>query len=164
MVQQYFQDYMPGNVCFGCGTDNPKGLQIRSFWQDDVSTCLWKPQSQHAGWAGLTCGGILATIIDCHCIATSMATAIRNENRPLASEPHYLFATGSMNIKYLKPTTNELELRLNANVTNIKNERKYTIACAIYSGSEKTAEAEVITFLVYRSDKPDEAPEVFKRL
>lgn len=28
----YFQDLMPGNHCFGCGSDN---LQLKSAWRDD---------------------------------------------------------------------------------------------------------------------------------
>ena len=32
---QYFQDFMPGNVCFGCGRDNHFGLQISSYWEGE---------------------------------------------------------------------------------------------------------------------------------
>lgn len=152
---------MPGNTCFGCGTDNPNGLHIRSFWDGEIATCLWHPQKHHEGWSALTCGGIIATIVDCHCIATAMATALRNENRPLDSEPYYLFATGSMNITYLKPTPIDAVLRLEAQVKQIKNERKYTIACHVLAGDDKTATADVVALLVYRSDRPEQAPEIF---
>ena len=153
-----FQDYLPGKVCFGCGADNPQGLQIKSRWEGDLSVCDWSPRAQHEGWAGLTCGGVIATIVDCHCIATAMATAYRNENRALDSEPRYLFATGTLNVKYLKPTDNRAPLRLQAQVSQIKMEKKYTVHCDVYSQGEKTAEAEVICLLVYRSDRPEEAP------
>jgi len=162
--KQIFQDYMPGDVCFGCGNNNDHGLKIRSFWQDDIALCYWKPQQYHEGWAGLTCGGIIASLVDCHCIATAMATAIKNESRELNSEPHYLFATGSLNITYLKPTPIDAEMRLEAQVTRIKNEKKYTLSCNVYVGDEQTAKADVIVLLVYRSDKPDEAPDVFKQV
>ncbi len=158
---QYFQDYMPGNICFGCGTHNAKGLHIRSFWDGEIAACLWHPQPHHEGWAALTCGGIIATIVDCHCIATAMATAVKNESRALDSEPHYLFATGSMNITYLKPTPIDAALRLEAQVKQIKNERKYTIACHVLADGDKTATADVVVLLVYRSDKPEQAPKIF---
>ena len=161
--RQYFQDYMPGKICFGCGTANDKGLHIRSYWDGDVARCDWKPHSHHQGWAGLTCGGIIASLVDCHCIATAMATAVKNEGRALESEPHYLFATGSLNITYLKPTPNDSTMRLEAQVTRIKNEKKYSVACDVFVGDEKTAQAEVIALLVYRSDRPDEAPAVFRQ-
>ncbi|MDH3326640.1 MAG: PaaI family thioesterase [Gammaproteobacteria bacterium] len=161
--KQYFQDYMPGNTCFGCGSDNEKGLKIRSYWQDDIATCLWKPEPHHLGWAGLTCGGVIASLVDCHCIATAMATAIKNENRSLDSEPKYLFATGSINITYLKPTPIDQTMCLKAKVIKVKNEKKYTLECDVFVGEEKTATAQVVALLVYRSDRPDEAPAVFKQ-
>lgn len=160
--QEYFQDAMPGDVCFGCGSDNPAGLHIHSFWEGDEGVCRWRPEKIHEGWQGVTCGGIIATLIDCHCMATAMATAIRNENRPLTSEPYYRFATGSMNIKYLKPTDNDKQLELRAQVTEIKNDKKYTVDCALYVDGEKTAEATVVAFLVYRSDQPDDNESIFK--
>lgn len=150
--RDYFQKYMPGDVCFGCGGDNPDGLQIQSFWEGDDCVCVWRPRPEHQGWAGLTCGGIIATLIDCHCMASAMATAIRNEGRPLGSEPHYRFATGTLTIKYLKPTPIDVPLRLRARVTAISG-RKYTLHCDVFAGAEKTVEAEAIAILVYRSDQ-----------
>ncbi len=114
--REHFQDHMPGNVCFGCGSDNPSGLHIHSYWQGDEAVCQWQPDDSHQGWQGVTCGGIIATLIDCHCMATTMATAIRQEGRALSTEPHYKFATGMLNIKYLKPTLNDRTLELRAHV------------------------------------------------
>lgn len=161
--QQYFQDYMPDKVCFGCGTENPDGLHIRSFWQGDEAVCFWQPQAAYQGWPGITCGGIIATLIDCHCMATAMATAVRNEHRSLGSAPHYRFATGSLYIRYLQPTPMDSPLELRARVTDIKNERKYLLTCELFGGGEKTAEAEVVAFLVYRSDRPELSPLSFQR-
>ena len=154
--REYFQDYMPGDIRFGCGTANPEGLKIRSFWEGNDGVCLWQPDERFQGWGGITCGGIIATLIDCHCMATAMATAIRNENRPLSSEPHYRFATGSLHIRYLKPTPIDQPLTLRAHVTEIKDTRKYILACDLYVGSVKTVEATVVGVLVYRSDQPEE--------
>ncbi len=163
METEYFQDFMPSEACFGCGTKNQNGLHIRSYWEDDIATCVWQPQKHHEGWLGLTCGGIIASIIDCHCIATAMATAVKNEDRSLASEPHYLFVTGSMNIRYLQPSPVDSVIRLEAKVTRIKNAKKYSLECAAYVAGEKTAKAEMMALLVYRSDKPEETPAVFRQ-
>jgi len=161
-VREYFQDAMPADVCYGCGSANEKGLQIQSYWEDDLAVCEWQPEIEHQGWVNLTCGGIIATLIDCHCVATAMATAIRNENRSLFSDPRYVFATGSLNVKFLKPSINTKPLRLEARVTEIKLAKKYTVSCDVFSAGEKTAEGEVIALLVYRSDDPDASNEVFK--
>lgn len=83
-----FQDAMPGEVCFGCGSENPMGLHIRSFWESDEGVCHFQPLAHHQGWPALTCGGIIATIIDCHCMATAIAQAMRNERRALTRILH----------------------------------------------------------------------------
>ncbi|ABA57931.1 hypothetical protein Noc_1442 [Nitrosococcus oceani ATCC 19707] len=152
---QYFQAYMPDQICFGCGRENPDGLHVQSFWQGNEAVCFWQPQAAHQGWPGITCGGIIATLIDCHCMATAMATAIRDEHRSLGSEPYYRFATGSLYIRYLQPTPMDGPLELRAYVTDIKDKRKYTLTCDLFAGGEKTVGAEVIAFLVYRSDHPE---------
>ena len=153
MNRDYFQKYMPGDVCFGCGSNNASGLHVHSYWQGDEALCQWMPQLVHQGWEGVTCGGIIATLIDCHCMATAMATAIRNERRDLSSEPYYRFATGSMSVKYLKPTPSDREIELRAKVIEIKNEKKFTLLCQVYSEQQLTAEANVVAFLVHRSDQ-----------
>ncbi len=155
--RDYFQHAMPGDFCFGCGSANPAGLHIHSYWDDDgkEAICHWQAGELHQGWQGVTCGGIIATLIDCHCMATAMATAIRNENRPLTSEPYLRFATGSLNVKYLQPAPIDRPLELRAHVTEIKNKKKYTLECSLYLDGKKTAEAIVVAFLVYRSDQPE---------
>jgi acyl-coenzyme A thioesterase PaaI-like protein len=155
-MSECFQDAMPGDVCFGCGAENPHGLRIRSFWEGDEGVCRFTPMAHHQGWPGITCGGILATLVDCHCMATAMASAVRREGRALDSEPHYRFATGSMSLRYLKPTPNDRPLLVRAHVTEVKDDRKYTLTCGVYSGGEKTVEATVVAFRVYRSDWPEE--------
>ena len=159
--REYFQHHMPGDVCFGCGSANPAGLHIHSYWEEDEGVCHWQPKQIHDGWPGVTCGGIIATLIDCHCMATAMATAIRNEGRTLSSEPHYRFATGSMNIRYLKPSNNNQEIELRAHVTEIKNKKKHTLSCDVYVKGEKTAEATVVAFLVWQSGQSDGAGSKF---
>ncbi len=154
MVKKYFQDYMPGNVCFGCGNENPEGLQIKSFWEDQKSICTWMPQEKYHGWANLLNGGILATLIDCHCMCTAMAAAYKNEGRDLGSSPEYRYATGTITVKYLKPTSCQKEIRLEAEVTEIKG-KKVVMHCNVWSDSEKTAEAQVIAIRVYNSAKTD---------
>jgi len=155
--QDYFQDFMPGDVCFGCGSENRQGLQIKSFWQGDISICEWQPQTCHQGWAGLTCGGVIATLVDCHCMATAMAHAIRSEGRELGSEPHYRFATGSLALRFIKPTPVAGLLVLHARVTDIKDERKYSLTCEVLVDDEITVKADVVAFLVWRSDADNES-------
>ncbi|OHX65933.1 PaaI family thioesterase [Flammeovirga pacifica] len=162
MISPYFQDHMLGNVCFGCGLDNQDGLHIKSFWEGDQAICEWLPEEKYHGWANLLSGGILATVIDCHCMGTAMADAYKNEGRELNSAPHYRYATGTMNIKYLKPTPVHQKVRIVAEVTERKG-KKVVMTCSSWSGDTKTAEAEVIAIQVFNSnDTKDTNPFIDK--
>lgn len=97
-------------------------------------------------------GGVIASLIDCHCMCTAMAHAFRLENREFLTEPVYKYATGTMTIKYLKPTPNDATVELRANVTEQKG-KKSTIVCEVYSGEVKTAEATVIAIRVVDSSQ-----------
>lgn len=142
---------MTGNVCFGCGTENAEGLQIKSFWEGDSCICEWQSEEKYQGWKNIMNGGIIATLIDCHTMGTAMSHAYRLENRDLKSDPYYGYATGSMEIKYLKPTPNDL-IRLEAQVLEVKG-RKTTLACQVYSGDTLTVEAKVIAIRVLDSSQ-----------
>ena len=157
--KEYFQDHMPGNVCFGCGSDNPDGLQIKSFWDGEESVCHWQSSERFHGWPQLMNGGIMATLMDCHCMGTAMAYAYRSENRSMDSQPIYRYATGTMKIKYLKPTSNNHPVELRARVIEHKG-RKTTVNCSIYSNGILTAEGEVIAIRVYDSSE-DKSESVF---
>lgn len=141
---------MPENVCFGCGINNPDGLRIKSYWEGDESICRWMSEEKYHGWANLLNGGILATLIDCHTMGTAMADAYRREDRSLDSEPVYRYATGTITVKYLKPTPNDQEIELRAKVTEVKG-RKTVLTCRAIVSGEVTAEADVIAIRVYDS-------------
>jgi acyl-coenzyme A thioesterase PaaI-like protein len=51
--------------CFGCGLDNPIGLQVDGFAQDgDTITAGFEPRALYAGFHGVLHGGVLATALD----------------------------------------------------------------------------------------------------
>ena len=41
------QDQLPHNHCWGCGTENPLGLQIKSYPDGDETVCRFQPGPQH---------------------------------------------------------------------------------------------------------------------
>ena len=69
-----FQNLIHGNHCFGCGPENDLGLRIKSYWDGkNQSICRFIPEKHHcAGPAEYLNGGIISTIIDCHCICTAI--------------------------------------------------------------------------------------------
>ncbi|MEQ8686391.1 MAG: PaaI family thioesterase [Imperialibacter sp.] len=150
---EYFQDFMQENVCFGCGIHNPNGLQIKSYWEGEEAVCKWVSQEKYHGWPNLLNGGILATLIDCHCMGSAMAHAYKLEGRRLDSMPEYRYATGTLNVRYLKPTPNDQTIELRARISEVKN-RKTVFYCEVFVNGLKTAEADVIAIRVYDSSQP----------
>lgn len=150
-VPDYIQYHMPDNICFGCGTENPAGLQIKSFLDGDFCRAIWHPQPHFRGWPHVLNGGIVATLIDCHSMATALSAAYTAEQRLLGSAPVYRFATGTLAIRYLKPTSSDHPVELQAQVVELKG-RKVTVRCAVFSNGEKSAEADVIAIRVQEGD------------
>ena len=143
MDKEYFQDYIHGNVCFGCGKDNPDGLQIKSYWEGEDAVCIWVSKPMYQGREKVLNGGVLATLIDCHCMDTAMAAAYRAEERALGTTPHYRFATATISVRYLKPTPNDRPIELRAQVASLKG-RKAKLTCDVLVDGIKTAEAEAV--------------------
>ncbi len=127
--------------CWGCGSQNEHGLQIKSYWDVEDGICTWQPQPYHQAWPGIVNGGILATIIDCHMASTAMAAAYRAENRPLNSLPIIPFVTASLQISYLRPTPITVPLDLRA-VISQQTKKKIIVSCALYANGETCVRAE----------------------
>ena len=150
----YFQDHIPGNICFGCGKHNHEGLQIKSYWEGDEAVCIWQSQEKYQGWKGIMNGGILASLFDCHAMCTAMAASYKAENRPLSSLPLYHYATASLQVDYLKPTPNDIPVEIRAKVTELKG-RKVVLTCSSYSNGLKTADARMVAVRVYDSNSSE---------
>jgi acyl-coenzyme A thioesterase PaaI-like protein len=143
-VDQAIQDQIPHNHCFGCGTLNPRGLRIKSHLQGEESVCRFQPSPDHmAGPTHVVYGGIIAAVIDCHCVCTAIADAYRVAGRPLGSEPLLWAVTASLKIDYLAPTPIDQPMELRARVRETKG-RKRILDCVVRSGGRDCARAEVI--------------------
>lgn len=140
------QDAWPDATCYGCGPANTHGLRIKSYWSDDGSEviCRFQPEPQYnAGFPNVMYGGLVASLIDCHSIWTAIATTYHQEGREHGSPPAISYVTGSLTVRYLKPTALDRTVLLRARVTGLQ-ERKAFVTCALYSGEVKTAEGDVV--------------------
>src|SRR5207253_3488904 len=61
------ESYAPSMTCFGCGPANEKGLHIRSFPQGDEVVATFQPETYQEAFPGMLSGGIVGTLLDCHC-------------------------------------------------------------------------------------------------
>jgi acyl-coenzyme A thioesterase PaaI-like protein len=66
------ETWAPNNACFGCGPANEKGLRIRSFVEGDQVVATWTPQQHHEAFPGVLNGGIIGSLLDCHCNWTAI--------------------------------------------------------------------------------------------
>ena len=143
------QDQFPDQPCWGCGPNNPHGLQIKSYWSGDTSVCTWQPEPYYAGWPGVLNGGILASLVDCHSVCTAISDA---EGSSGDGDCPVVFATGSLTISYLRPVPIHSAVQLAARITE-RTPRKTRVECTVSAGGELCARAEVLAIRVVA--KPD---------
>lgn len=145
MNDKSFQDYYPESLshCYGCGPNNPHGLHIRSFWDGEESVAIFQPKEYHLAFPGYVYGGLLASLIDCHCIGTAAAAAYKEEGRELGSLPAFRYVTGSLQVDYLKPTPLGPPIEVRARVEEIKG-RKTILSATISAGPEISVKGRVI--------------------
>jgi acyl-coenzyme A thioesterase PaaI-like protein len=145
MNQRAFQDFYPDELshCYGCGRLNEHGLQIKSYWDGDQTVAIFQPRAYHTGIPGYVYGGLIASIIDCHCVGTASAAAQRSENRNMDQGPSLRFVTASLHVDYLRPTPLGPPLEVRAGVREIKG-RKVVVAATLLAAGEVCARGEVI--------------------
>jgi len=140
-----FQDYYPESVahCYGCGSRNDHGHRIKTFWEGEESVTRYTPEPYHTAVPGFVYGGLLASLIDCHSTGTAAAAMYRAEGREMDSLPPFRFVTGSLLVKYLKPTPLGVTLEIRGRVKEIKG-RKVVIESTVYAEVVATASGEVV--------------------
>jgi len=113
------EKYAPRNVCFGCGPANPDGLHIRSFPRNGEVVAEWKPEKKYEAFKGALNGGIIGTLLDCHCNWTAAYHLMKRagENGPPCT------VTAQYAIKMLRPTPTNDFVFLSAKVVEITDDR-----------------------------------------
>ena len=113
------ETYAPNNACFGCGPANERGLHIRSFPSGDEVVADFQPEKYQEAFEGMLSGGIIGTLLDCHCNWTATYFLMR---RVGADHPPCT-VTADYTIKLLRPTPTDQPVRLVARVIEIKDDR-----------------------------------------
>jgi len=145
MNRKAFQDLYPEEFChcYGCGRFNEHGLQIKSYWQGDEAVAVFKPQPYHTGISGYVYGGLIASLIDCHCIGTAAAAKHRTENPDREPETLPRFVTAALHVDYLSPTPLGVPLDVRARAVEIK-ERKVVLEATLSAEGQICARAQVV--------------------
>lgn len=159
MMDRSFQDYYPDSLahCYGCGTLNEHGHQIKSYWEGEESVCHFMPKPFHIAIPGYVYGGLLASLVDCHGTGTAAAAGYRAEGRTMDSLPALRYLTASLHVEYLKPTPLGVELEVRGRVKEVKG-RKIVIEEWIVASGVITVRGEVVAVQV-----PDEMVQALLR-
>jgi len=112
--------YAPALACFGCGPANPQGLRLRTIVREDGAlVARWQPGSHHEAFPGVLNGGIIGTLLDCHCNWTAAHHLMK---RAGADRPPCT-VTAEYHIKLLRPTPTDAPVHLRAHVVESGAER-----------------------------------------
>jgi acyl-coenzyme A thioesterase PaaI-like protein len=135
---------LPHSHCFGCGPNNPSGLRLKSYWSgNELSVAEFTPEPYHcAGPKHFVNGGIIATLMDCHCVCTAGAWAYRDQGREIGSGPELHYATSGLALEFLRPTPIAAKLELVARIAD-RRERSYVLSCELRARDKCCVRADV---------------------
>ena len=113
------ETYAPHNACFGCGPANAKGLRIRSFAEGDKVVADWSAEKHHEAFEGMLNGGIIGSLLDCHCNWTAAHFLMKKTG--VDTPP--CTVTAEYAIKLLRPTPTDGPVHLEARVVESTDDR-----------------------------------------
>jgi acyl-coenzyme A thioesterase PaaI-like protein len=146
--QSLQEQYAPGNACFGCGPANPDGVHVRSFARGDEVVAEWTPQQKYEAFPGVLNGGIIGTLLDCHC----NWTAAYHLMQKTGAESPPCTVTADYSIKLLRPTPTNGPVQLTARVIDSTDDRA-TVEGILTAGGKACATCRG-TFVAVREGHP----------
>lgn len=157
MTEKSFQQYYPESLsyCYGCGTNNEHGLHISSYWRGEEAVAVFEPKDYHLAFPGYVYGGLIASLVDCHCVGTAAAAAYKAEGREPGSLPAFRYVTASLQVDYKKPTPLGPEIQIRAKVISIKG-RKTVIEAEVVVEGAVTAIGRVVAVRMPKDLHPGE--------
>jgi acyl-coenzyme A thioesterase PaaI-like protein len=111
--------FAPASICYGCGPANPQGLHVRSLVDGEEVVADWTPAGHHEAFPGMLNGGIIGTILDCHCNWTAAWHLMHHAGA--AAPP--CTVTASYTITLRRPTPSDSSVRLRARVVESTDDR-----------------------------------------
>ena len=139
------QDFYPDDFahCHGCGRLNPHGLHLKTRWDGDETVSRFTPHPEHMAMPGFVYGGLLASLLDCHSMATASAASERQAGREIGDGPAPRFVTAMLQVDYLRPTPLGPELEIRGRAEEL-GPRKVKVGAWVSVGGQVTARATVV--------------------
>jgi len=140
----FLQDRYPDDYshCHGCGRLNAHGLHVKSEWRDGEAVAHFMPAPHHLSMPGYVYGGLIASLVDCHAMATAAAASmVAAGERPGVDETPR-FVTASLTVDFVRPTPMGVELRLRAIPVEVRD-RKVLVDVQLLAGPVECARGRV---------------------
>ena len=112
--------------CFGCGAENPDGLQMRFEAEGDEVACTYRVPQRYQSWEGVVHGGMVALMLD-----EAVGWAAWAADRP--------GVTGRLEVRYRQPLRVGEEVRVVGRIEKVRR-------TLIYAGSriERVADGTLV--------------------
>jgi acyl-coenzyme A thioesterase PaaI-like protein len=124
-MQHSLQDhYAAQSICYGCGPANDKGLKIKSVVEGDKVVARFLPKPEHQAFPGVLCGGIIGSVLDCHCNWSGswyLMQAQQLQHPPCT-------VTAEYTIQLLRPTPMDTQLTATAQCLSIEGNKVWVSA------------------------------------
>ena len=124
MTQSLQETYAPQMACFGCGPANEKGLHIRSFPEGDEVIATFEPQTYQEAFPGMLSGGIIGTLLDCHC----NWTATYHLMKKAGADHQPCTVTADYSIRLKRPPQTDAPVQMPHKPVCSKNDRRFSLA------------------------------------
>jgi acyl-coenzyme A thioesterase PaaI-like protein len=149
------QDLYPDDFshCYGCGRLNTDGLHVKSEWHDGAAIARFTPASYHIALPGFVYGGLIASLADCHAMATAAGASMVAAGLVPGRDPTPRFVTASLRVDFLKPTPAGVELVLRARAAEV-GERKVIVELSVSAADAECAKAHVVAVRAPASMRP----------
>jgi acyl-coenzyme A thioesterase PaaI-like protein len=120
MTEKCLQEqYAPHNECYGCGPSNKEGVHVRSFAKGKEVVAEWTPSKKFEAFPGVLNGGIIGTLLDCHCNWTAAYSLMVRDG---ADHPPCT-VTADYSIRLTRPTPSDVPVQLRAWVSSLEGDK-----------------------------------------
>ena len=139
------QDLYPDDFahCYGCGRLNSHGLHVRSEWHEGETVARFRPASHQMALPGFVYGGLIASLADCHAMATAAGASMAAKGAVPGRDPTPRFVTASLHVDFVRPTPLGPELVLKARAVEV-GERKVVVEVSVLAEDVECARARVV--------------------
>jgi len=151
-MSQALQDLLPpghpARGCYGCGADNHDGLRLKSYRDPSgILLCRFEPRPTQTAFPGMTNGGILATLMDCHGVWTAMAARFDDEAIARIGMDDGIFVTRALSVEFLNPSPINALLSAQGRLVE-EGRRSLTTEVEVFAGDTLCARGRVVTVRV----------------